>query len=177
MAAIDTLQALDLLIRARTPMNPVEKVFWRMFVMKGRRLPWLTIACFLVPATVAAAGVDISGEDPKQAITVTIDQVAIDVVLENLRKHYGFEVSGVGNAMGVQAEPVTATLSGSLHNVIQRLLRNWNHMIVRSPDNKSGISKVMILNGNHGAPTGRAIAKDPKGKSSDAHLHALFGGQ
>jgi hypothetical protein len=70
-------------------------------------------------------------------------------VLEELRKRYGFEVSGLENAK--QGEGLSATMSGSLQSVIERLLRNWNHMIVRSADNNSGITKVMILNATYGA--------------------------
>lgn len=71
------------------------------------------------------------------------------VVLEDLRKRYGFEVSGLKNA--ARGAPLTATMTGSLQNVLERLLRNWNHMIVRSPDNESGIAKVMILDARYGA--------------------------
>ncbi len=70
-------------------------------------------------------------------------------MLEDLRKRYGFEVLGLENA--TRGEALSATMTGSLQSVIERLLRNWNHMIVRSPDNKSGIAKVMILNATYGA--------------------------
>ena len=127
---------------------------------------WFTafvVGCLMSPAALEAATVKISGDTPRQNITVTIEDAKVDAVLEDLRKRYGFEVSGLENATG--GEALSTTMSGSLQNVIERLLRNWNHMIVRSPDSKSGIAKVMILNASYGAapqpsPAARA-SSDP----------------
>lgn len=109
----------------------------------------LIVGCLLSPQAPRAEPISVTGDSPRQAITLTIDNANIDAVLESLRQRYGFEVSGLENAK--QGEPLSATLSGSLQSVLERLLRNWNHMIVRSADNESGIAKVMILNGTYGA--------------------------
>jgi hypothetical protein len=109
----------------------------------------LVIGCLMSPAALQAAAVTITGDTPRHNITVIIEDATVDAVLEDLCKRYGFEVSGLENA--TRGEALSATMSGSLQNVIERLLRNWNHMIVRSPDNTGGIAKVMILNANFGA--------------------------
>jgi hypothetical protein len=66
-------------------------------------------------------------------------------------------------------------MTGSLESFIARLLRNWNHMVVRSPDNDSGIAKVMIVNAVYGA----APPRPPEGRASDPSneklMQALFG--
>ncbi len=65
-------------------------------------------------------------------------------------------------------------MSGSLQSVIERLLRNWNHMIVRSSDNESGIAKVMILNATYGAAPRRGPGR-ASGDSDDKLMQALTG--
>src|SRR5690606_28453182 len=102
----------------------------------------------IAPGSLHAGSVEVEGDKARETITVTIADAKLDAVIENLRQRYGFEVYGLEKtAVG---EALTATLSGSLQSVLERLLRNWNHMIVRSPDNDSGIAKVMILNANYG---------------------------
>lgn len=137
------------------------------------RVGWLAIALLLLlPQTESqAATVKVTGADPRESITITVDDATVDVVLEDLRKRYGFEVRGLENAR--KGEPQTMTMSGSLQSIIERLLRNWNHMIVRSPDNESGIAKVTILNATYGAaPVGAGRMSK---KSNDKLLQALTG--
>ncbi len=107
------------------------------------------IGCLMSPGALMAATVKVAGDAPRKSITVTIEDAKVDAVLEDLRKRYGFEVSGLANTKSGDA--LTMTMSGSLQSVLERLLRNWNHMIVRSSDNQSGIAKVMILNATYGA--------------------------
>jgi hypothetical protein len=125
------------------------------------------------PATLQAAAVTVKGDAPRQNITLTIEDAKVDAVLEDLRKRYGFEVSGLENANGGEAQ--SATMSGSLQSVIERLLRNWNHMIVRSPDNESGIAKVMILNKTYGAAPQRPGQGRASGEGDDKLMQALTG--
>jgi hypothetical protein len=134
------------------------------------------ISCLLSPAALQAAAVSVSGDSPRQNITVTIEDARVDAVLEDLRKRYGFEVLGLENA--TRSDAVSATMTGSLQSVIERLLRNWNHMIVRSPDNVSGIAKVMILNAKYGAgPLHRGQGSaSGSGGANDKLLQALSGG-
>jgi hypothetical protein len=107
------------------------------------------LAFLLVPAAAHAATVAVTGKHPRESITVTIKDAPVDVVLDDLHKRYGFEVSGLQNA--TRSGALSATMTGSLQNVLERLLRNWNHLIVRSPDNACGIAKVMIINEMYGA--------------------------
>ena len=117
----------------------------------GSRWIWRSLAgiCVAMPTALYAASVTVSGNDPRKDITVTIEEATVDFVLEDLHKKYGFEVSGPKTDS--EAELQTVTMSGSLQSILERLLRNWNHLIVRSPDNASGVAKVMILNSVYGA--------------------------
>ena len=89
---------------------------------------------------------------PRERITVTIRDTGLGAALHDIGRTYGFEIKGTladGN------EAVSTTLSGDLESVLTRLLRNVNHVIVRSPDNRSGIEKVIIIGRQLGAAAER----------------------
>jgi hypothetical protein len=131
------------------------------------------IGCLMSPAALQAAAVTVTGDTPRQNITVTIEDATVDAVLDDLRKHYGFEVLGLENA--ARGDTLSTTMSGSLQSVIERLLRNWNHMIVRSSDNKSGIAKVMILNATYGAAPRSPNSGTASDNNDDEQMQALTG--
>jgi hypothetical protein len=134
----------------------------------------LTLSFALSQHAAQAANVAITDGDPRQTITVTIEGATVDLVLDSLHKKFGFELAGLPpNFAGGEAQ--TVTLSGNLHVILERLLRNWNHMIVRSPDNQSGIAKVMILNATYGAGPARPGQVGANGEGGDKLLQALTG--
>lgn len=139
------------------------------------RLGWTAIAiCWLFsPTALQAATITVSGENPRRAITVTVEDATVNLILEDLRKKYGFEVGGLQNTDNSEAQSIT--MSGSLQSILERLLRNWNHMIIRSADNESGIAKVMILNSTYGAAPPRAGSGRVSGNEDNRLLQALTG--
>jgi hypothetical protein len=92
------------------------------------------------PLQVAAA-VAIDGAEPRDRIVVTIQDMSIAAALRDIGRTYGFEIKGT---LADDNDTVSTTISGNLEDVLMRLLRNVNHVIVRSPDNLSGIEKVTI---------------------------------
>ncbi|WP_088344853.1 MULTISPECIES: hypothetical protein [Rhodomicrobium] len=80
---------------------------------------------------------------PRQSITLRIRDVTVVGVLRELRQTYGFEIAGLAEAD--QGEAIAASMSGSLYDVLARLLRNRDHVIVRSAENASGVEKVILL--------------------------------
>ena len=138
------------------------------------RLGWaaLALSSLLSQGTAHAANVAITGTVPRQNITVTIEDATVDFVLKELRKRFGFELADLPPNIPMEAQ--TVTLSGNLQVVLERLLRNWNHVIVRSPDNESGIAKVMILNAAYGAGPSRPTV-GANGEGSAKMLQALTG--
>ena len=104
-----------------------------------------------------AVGVRID-EDGGSNVTLTIESAPIDAVLKALHERYGFELEGLSN-LG-SGEALNAKLSGSISEVVTRLLRNWNHVIVKSEDAPDEISKVVIINANYG--TASSKTKDEK---------------
>jgi hypothetical protein len=121
------------------------------------------LVCVLVALTTPVlAAVTVTGENV-DSVTVEIEEAPVSIVLENLRERFGFELDGTEKAAG--GEPLTLTLSGSLKEIVGRLLRNWNYVIVSSPDGGNGIAKVVILNAAYGtsppAAAGTAT-KDPQ---------------
>jgi hypothetical protein len=114
--------------------------------------------CLLPAGPLRAASMTIDGDSPRESVTLTVEDAPVDMVLESLRTKYGFEIGGLENA-NQGGDALSITLSGSLYNIIERLLRNRNHVIVRSPDNVSGIEKVMILDASYGAGPPKASAR------------------
>jgi hypothetical protein len=133
----------------------------------------LIAVCLALRTPALAASVTVSGESPGGAITLTIEDATVDLVLEDLRKKYGFEVGGLEHARSGDA--VSATMSGSLRSILERLLRNRNHLIVRSPDNESGIAKVVILDSAYGS-TQSIEQKGASGSAPSKLLQAFSGG-
>lgn len=114
------------------------------------RTSWSAIIIGLLwfSSAVDAATVDVFGDDPRKVITVVVENSSVDQILKEFASRYGFRIKGVQN-VGV-GELLSQKMSGRLDEVVGRLLRNWNHMVVRSPDSPCGIEAVMILNGNYG---------------------------
>ena len=112
----------------------------------------LGLLCF--SSAVDAATVDVFGDDPRKVITVVVEKSSVDQILQELASRYGFRIKGAQN-VGV-GKLLSQKMSGRLDEVVGRLLRNWNHMIVRSPDSPCGIEAVMILDGNYGTGPAKA---------------------
>lgn len=121
----------------------------------------LSICLLMCLAAPVCAAVTVTAENVEN-VTVDIKDAPVGAVLENLRERFGFVLEGTEKASG--GEALTVTLSGSLKEILARLLRNWNYVIVSSPEDGSGIAKVVILNASYGAapPPGApaAAAKD-----------------
>ena len=127
--------------------------------------------CLLPAVPLLAASMTIDGDSPRESVTLTVEDAPVDMVLESLRTKYGFEIGGLENA-NQAGDTLSITLSGSLYNIIERLLRNRNHVIVRSPDNVSGIEKVMILDAAYGAGPPKASARGTGGNVPGKQLQA-----
>lgn len=106
---------------------------------------WLSLA---LPAA-AAAAVTVTADNATN-IKVEIEATSVAVVLENLRERFGFELDGADKAK--DGDALTQTLTGSLKEVLGRLLRNWNYVIVSSEDESDRVARVVILNSSVGAP-------------------------
>jgi hypothetical protein len=128
----------------------------------------LAAGILLALTTPGAAAVTVMGDSAKN-ITVEIEEAPVAAVLENLRERFGFELDGTEKATG--GEALTLTLTGSLKEVLGRLLRNWNYVIVSSPDGGEGVAKVVILN----AAVGAAPATPAQSESKDAQMKQITG--
>ncbi len=132
------------------------------------------VAAFLLwQAPLHAASITIDGDDPRRSITVAIENATVEAVLEDLRSKYGFEVGGLQNVD--KSEPISATMSGDLRSVLERLLRNWNYLIVRSQSDDAEIEKVVIINSSYGAPPSTAAQPRANGEAPDAQMQAYSG--
>lgn len=141
--------------------------------MSSVRLSAIVAAVLLWQTPLHAANIKIDGDDPRRSITVTIENATVDLVLEDLRTKYGFEVGGLKNAN--KGEPISATMSGDLRSVLERLLRNWNYMIVRSPNKTGVIDKVVIIDAIYGAQPSKAGQRAGGEAPADKMMQALSG--
>jgi hypothetical protein len=122
--------------------------------MARLRSTLLAACCIAVHAALpASATVTIDGNEPRQRITVTIQDADLGAALRDLAQTYGFEIKGT---LASDARPVSMTVSGRLDEVLTRLLRNVNHVVVRAPDSRGGIAKVIITGRPAPQPGGSA---------------------
>ena len=127
--------------------------------MLGVRWIVFALGCLMMQPVVQAKTIAVDGDEPRKSITVTIEDVNMDRVLKDFGQIFGFEIRRLKNVR--RGGALSATMSGSLEDILGRLLRNWNHMIVRSPDNHSGIEKVMILDSTYGSLPLKARSRRP----------------
>jgi hypothetical protein len=136
--------------------------------MENFSVPAFAVSLLILLATPCMAAVTVVGEGA-ESITVEIEEAPVASVLENLRDRFGFELDGSEKAAG--GEALTLTLTGSLKDVLGRLLRNWNYVIVSSADGGEGVAKVVILNAAYGAAPSTPI----KAESKDENMKQVTG--
>lgn len=137
------------------------------------RWGWRTIAlvALLWQTPLQASTITISGDNQSQDIVVTIGNATVDAVLMELRTKYGFEIDGLQNAN--KGDPISATMNGNLRSILERLLRNWNYMIVRSETAEDRVEKVLIIDSAYGSLPSKAgqtrTARTPSSAAMQAH--------
>ncbi|SFV29571.1 hypothetical protein [Hyphomicrobium facile] len=129
----------------------------------------LIVACvFLLRAQPSlAASLTVAGDSPRESVTLTIEDMAVGGILQNLSEKYGFEILGI-EKVDEGGDTLSATLSGDLHSILERLLRNRNHVIVRSTDTVSGIEKVIVIDAVYGARQAKAVVRGAAGHAPAA---------
>lgn len=115
-------------------------------------LPVLTFMSLLISnGPTVGQIVNINGDNPRQEITVNIEEAGIADILLTLGEKYKFQVSGQDNLPADQQ--ISITLKGNLSEILSRLLKNRNHLIIRSSGNISGIEKIVILQEKNDQPS------------------------
>lgn len=109
---------------------------------------WLSLICagnLVLPglSPVQAEGVSIDAVRPAESLVIRVDGASIASVLHALHDKFSIEISAAEDAL--PTEPLSISLNGDLHTILQRLLRNQNYMIVRSQSNVTGVEKIVIL--------------------------------
>ena len=114
------------------------------------------------PTGLLAAGVSVEAVERSDGFTVTIDHAKLGDVLDRLSDRFGFVVEGLDQVKG--GDELTMTVPGTPKRILERLLRNRNHLIVRSSDSSCGIAKLVIVNSRFGSPPPWANPADPYGE-------------
>ncbi|MBY0562359.1 hypothetical protein [Hyphomicrobium sp.] len=133
----------------------------------------LIVACVfpLCAQPLQAAGLTVAGDSPRDNVTLTIEDMAMGAILQNLGAKYGFKILGV-EKVDEGGDTLSATLSGNLNSILERLLRNRNHVIVRSADTVSGIEKVIVIDAVYGARQAKAAVNGAAGHAPEAPSQA-----
>lgn len=139
--------------------------------MKNAGCLILTIATLALSDATHATGVNITGDDPRKTILISAEEAPVSEILQSLAQRYGFTIKGIDHVGA--SETITTNVSGSLPELLARLLRNRNHMIVRSDNKPSGIESVMILNSNFGTAPSKFM---PHGLDQQLTQQQLAGG-
>lgn len=103
------------------------------------------------------AAVAIKGNDASR-IQIDISDAPVVTILEDLRERFGFELEGTDRVK--TQDVLSLRLRGSLKEVLGRLLKNWNYVIVSS-ESGEGVERVVILNDSHGAAPRTSPKADP----------------
>lgn len=122
----------------------------------------MVLTLFVLPYTAAHAGtVIIEGNVASKPFSVHIKEAPLEDVLRKLGKTFSFTVSGFEKTNS--KNNISGEFSGTLNVVLQRLLRNRNHMIIRSHGTNAKISKIVMLNGanNRQAPATEMRSRTP----------------
>ncbi len=109
------------------------------FFRSGRIVFVAAVLWVCLVQNLRASSVLIDGDTPRSSIVLAVTDCTLDQIMMALRQKYNFELSGVEYVK--TPEVVSLNLSGTLRTVLERLLRNWNHVIVNSADADSGIRK------------------------------------
>jgi hypothetical protein len=128
--------------------------------MSSHRLALLISSLLLSLMPAHSAPVTIEGDAPRENVTVAIKSASVADVVRELSRKYAFHVQGLD---GLNTAALSATLSGSLRDVLETLLRNCNYMLIRSGDKESGIDRLIILD-----------CGQPSGGSDDGGKKRLF---
>jgi len=123
---------------------------------------WLLALSMLLAPEARAASVVIARATPGEEMTIKAEAAPVAEILQRLADQCAFKIVGAERAGA--AEAMTVDMKGSPDVLVSRLLRNRNHMVVRSPANACGIEKITILNGNYGAANGKFVASPAQGE-------------
>jgi hypothetical protein len=95
------------------------------------------------------------GAEPERVVVEASD-ASTEEVLAVLAARFDFAVDRRAAVAG--AMRFSGRLQGSLDEVLERLLRHEAHMIVRSPDTRAGISRIVLIEAKGGAPAAPTVA-------------------
>jgi hypothetical protein len=107
------------------------------------RILFCALALVLYRSELRAEGVNIESDNPAKHIRLEVDKATIGDVLQALHEKYGVELAG--NLDAGSDSPISMTFQGSLPDILERLLRNQNYMIIRSKKNATGVEKILIV--------------------------------
>jgi hypothetical protein len=127
------------------PIVTVRVAAWA--ALTGR---WLLAACLCGSLVSPLWAGEVRVVEARGADEVVIEaaDAAVDDVLAVLARQFQFAVER--SAPSGQAMRFSGRLQGSLDQLLERLLRNEGHMIVRSSEASAGISRVVLFKAKAG---------------------------
>jgi hypothetical protein len=135
----------------RRPMRPARFTKTGLFAL-------LFVGLAPVPSLWAGQArlVEEAGPDRVDQVVVETSDASADEVLAALAAHFGFAVER--SAPSGQTVRFSGRLSGSLDQLLERLLRHEGHVIVRSAEARSGIARVVLMEAKGGTTPAPSVA-------------------
>jgi len=112
-------------------------------------LATLAACCLLTSSLLAGEARFVEARGSEHVIVQTADATAEEIIAL-LAAHFDFAVEPT--AAPSQPVRISGRLQGSLDELLERLLRHQAHLIVRSAEARSGISRVVLLEAKGGSP-------------------------
>jgi len=119
-------------------------------------LSFLAVITLNVPAL---AAISVEGNDSGTVVTVIAENAMVGEILKQLGERYDFAIEGV--EFFKSAEPISTNLSGDLKEIVKRLLRNWNYVIVRSSERPAAVARVVMIDANFGSNASTPMLPPP----------------
>ena len=110
-------------------------------ISAGTRIALFSLIYLLCHSPLVAGSVSISGEAQGDRLQIKVENASTADVLQRLGERFGFKVQGLRKAKS--GGEFSATFTGTLRTILERLLRNRNHKIEQSFENDSAISGVV----------------------------------
>ena len=123
----------------------------------GTRIALFSLIYLMCHSPLVAGSVSIIGEAQGDRLEIKVENASTADVLQRLGERFGFKVQGLRKAKS--GGKFSVTLTGTLKTILERLLRNRNHMIEQSFENDSAILRVVILDSNPGSSSPVAVMR------------------
>ena len=143
-----------------------------VFIFKNTLKLLLCVVTIFFSSSIAfSANVKIKGSDPQQNLVIETSDANLSDVLNNISETFNFKVKGLHKV--ANSDRYSITYRGKLNDILQRLLRNRNYMIIRSADSNKTIERLVILNNKSGSAPSSVVVQQIREKGRQTRIRQI----